>query len=93
MEISALADRHGKLVVPHGSSVYSYHFAVTRHNSPFSEFLMMAPKADKVVAMFYPQLIGEPVPENGKIKLSSLDKPGFGVELNRELALHRPYPH
>ncbi|HXS07065.1 MAG TPA: L-rhamnonate dehydratase [Rhizomicrobium sp.] len=93
IEISTLADRYKKLVVPHGSSVYSYHFALTRHNSPFSEFLMMAPKADKVVPMFYPQLIGEPVPENGKIKLSSLDKPGFGVELNRELALHRPYPH
>jgi L-rhamnonate dehydratase len=31
--ISALADAHGKLVVPHGSSVYSYHFVVTQHNS------------------------------------------------------------
>ena len=93
IEISALADAHKKLVVPHGSSVYSYHFAVTRHNSPFSEFLMMAPKADKVVPMFHPQLTGEPVPENGRIKLSSLDKPGFGVDLNRELPLIRPYPH
>ena len=26
LKISALADAHGKLVVPHGSSVYSYHF-------------------------------------------------------------------
>ena len=93
IEISTLADRHKKLVVPHGSSVYSYHFAFTRHNCPFSEFLMMAPKADRVVPMFHPQLIGEPVPENGRIKLSSLDKPGFGVELNRDIALHRPYPH
>jgi len=24
--------------------------------------------------------------------LSALDKPGFGVELNREIKLHRPYP-
>jgi L-rhamnonate dehydratase len=44
---------------------------------------MMAPKADEVVPMFHPQLIGEPVPENGKLKLS--DAPGFGVELNREV--------
>jgi L-rhamnonate dehydratase len=36
------ADAHSALVVPHGSSVYSYHFVVTRHNSPFAEFLMMA---------------------------------------------------
>jgi len=52
--ISALADAHGKLVIPHGSSVYSYHFVVTRHNSPFAEFLMMAPGADEVVPMFTP---------------------------------------
>jgi L-rhamnonate dehydratase len=93
LKISALADAHGKLVIPHGSSVYSYHFVATRHNSPFAEFLMMAPKADEVVPMFAPQLLGEPVPENGKLKVSALDKPGFGVELNREISLRRPYEH
>ncbi|MBY8829673.1 L-rhamnonate dehydratase [Hephaestia mangrovi] len=93
LKISALADAHGKLVVPHGSSVYSYHFVVTRHNSPFAEFLMMAPKADEVVPMFSPQLLGEPVPENGRMHVSKLDKPGFGVELNRDIPLHRPYTH
>ena len=65
---------------------------MTRHNSPFAEYLMMAPKADHVAPMFAPQLLGEPVPENGRIKRAALDRPGFGVELNREIALHRPYP-
>ncbi|AUN33477.1 L-rhamnonate dehydratase [Niveispirillum cyanobacteriorum] len=88
-KIANMADSRGIMVIPHGSSVYSYHFVITRHNSPFAEFLMMAPKADKVVPMFHPQLLGEPVPVNGKLKLS--DKPGFGVELNREVKLHRPY--
>jgi len=91
VKISNLADSRGVLMIPHGSSVYSYHFVVTRHNSPFAEFLMMAPKADEVVPMFHPQLIGEPVPVNGRIPTSALDKPGFGVELNREVGLHRPY--
>ena len=91
IKIANLADAHGKLMVPHGSSVYSYHFVITRHNSPFAEYLMMAPKADKVVPMFHPQLLGEPVPQNGRIKASALDKPGVGVELNREVKLHRPY--
>lgn len=91
LKISALADARGKLVIPHGSSVYSYHFVITRHNSPFAEFLMMAPKADEVVPMFSPQLLGEPVPQNGRLRASALDKPGFGVELNREIDLHRPY--
>jgi L-rhamnonate dehydratase len=80
IKISALADARGVLVVPHGSSVYSYHFTITRHNSPFSEFLMMAPQADKVIPMFSPQLLDEPIPVNGRMKLS--EAPGFGVRLN-----------
>jgi L-rhamnonate dehydratase len=28
---------------------------------------------------------------NGRLKLP--DSPGFGVELNRSIALHRPYNH
>jgi L-rhamnonate dehydratase len=91
IKISALADAHNVLVVPHGSSVYSYHFVVTRHNSPFAEFLMMAPKADEVVPMFNPLLLDEPVPVNGRMKVP--ETPGFGVRLNPECALTRPYSH
>lgn len=57
IKISNLAEAHNTLVVLHGSSVYSYHFVITRHNRPFSEFLMMAPKADEVVPMFHPLLL------------------------------------
>lgn len=91
IKISALADAHNVLVVPHGSSVYSYHFVVTRHNSPFAEFLMMAPKADEVVPMFTPLLLDEPVPVGGRMKVP--ETPGFGVRLNPECALVRPYSH
>jgi len=91
IKISALADSHNVLVVPHGSSVYSYHFVVTRHNSPFAEFLMMAPKADEVVPMFNPLLLDEPVPVNGRMKVP--ETPGFGVRLNPECTLVRPYTH
>ncbi len=93
LKISAMADAHGKMVVPHGSSVYSYHFVITRHNSPFSEFLMMHPGPTEVVPMFHPQLLGEPVPENGRLKATALDKPGFGVDLNPDITMHRPYTH
>lgn len=92
IKISALADAHNTLVIPHGSSVYSYHFVVTRPNSPFAEFLMMSPKADEVVPMFNPLLLDEPVPVLGRMKVSALDAPGFGVRLNPACALHRPYP-
>ena len=91
IKISALADAHNVLVVPHGSSVYSYHFVVTRHNSPFAEFLMMAPKADEVVPMFNPLLLDEPAPVNGRMKVP--ETPGFGVRLNPDCTLVRPYTH
>jgi L-rhamnonate dehydratase len=91
IRIADLADAHKVLVVPHGSSVYSYHFVVTRHNSPFAEFLMMAPRADRVVPMFTPLLLDEPVPVNGRMKVP--DRPGFGVRLNPASKLHRPYEH
>ncbi len=91
LKIAAYADAHDVLVVPHGSSVYSYHFVATRTGSPFAEFLMMAPAADCVAPMFSPLFLDEPVPENGRLKLSALDKPGFGVELDRSLAFERPF--
>lgn len=91
IKISALADAHGALVIPHGSSVYSYHFVITRHNSPFAEFLMMHPQATEVVPMFSPLLLDEPVPVNGRLGVP--DRPGFGVRLNPDCALDRPYQH
>ncbi|MBN3568743.1 L-rhamnonate dehydratase [Burkholderia cenocepacia] len=91
MRISALADSRGVLVIPHGSSVYSYHFVATRHNSPFAEFLMMAPQADRVVPMFDPLLLDEPVPVGGRMKVP--DTPGFGVRLNPDVRMQRPYEH
>ena len=92
LKISAYAAAHGVMVVPHGSSVYSYHFVATRAESPFAEFLMMAPDAASVVPMFTPLLTGEPIPDRGSLPVSALDRPGFGVELNRELPLERPFP-
>jgi L-rhamnonate dehydratase len=91
IKIAELADSHRVAVVPHGSSVYSYHFVLTRQNCPFAEFLMMAPKADHVVPMFSPLLLDEPVPVNGRMKVP--DRPGFGVRLNPDCKLHRPYTH
>jgi L-rhamnonate dehydratase len=91
VKISALADKHKSLVIPHGSSVYSYHFVITSHNSPFAEFLMMAPQADRIVPMFSPLLLDEPVPVNGRMQVP--ERPGFGVRLNPDCTLRRPFEH
>jgi L-rhamnonate dehydratase len=45
-------------------------------------------KADEVVPMFSPLLLGEPGPINGRLKLP--ETPGFGVELNPDVELVRP---
>jgi L-rhamnonate dehydratase len=90
LKIKAMASAKGKLCVPHGSSVYSYHFAISSDATPFAEFLMMAPKADRVVPMFSPLFQDEPVPVDGLLDVP--DKPGFGVELNPSLTLERPCP-
>jgi L-rhamnonate dehydratase len=39
---------------------------------------MMAPKADKVVPMFSPQLLGEPVPETGASSCRRWTSPASG---------------
>jgi L-rhamnonate dehydratase len=91
IKISALADAHGALVVPHGSSVYSYHFVLTRTNSPFAEFLMMHETAEEIVPMFSPLLLDEPVPVNGRLRVP--ETPGFGVRLNPDVERARPYTH
>ncbi len=85
IKIGNMAEAHGKYVIPHGSGVYSYHYVITKTNSPFAEYLVMSPNADEVVPQYYPLLEGEIIPKNGKVHLN--DKPGFGVTLNKSANL------
>ncbi len=85
IKIGNMAEAHGKLIIPHGSGPYSYHYVTTKINSPITECLMMAPKADHVIPQYYPLLKDEPVPLNGRLKVG--DRPGFGVELNKDKSL------
>jgi L-rhamnonate dehydratase len=89
VRIADMADAAATMVIPHGSSVYSYHFVTTRENSPFAEFLMMSPRADRIVPMFDPLLLAEPLPVNGRLKVP--DTPGFGVTLNPANTYNRPH--
>ena len=83
IKIASLAEAYGAWVIPHGSGVYGYHFVVTRVNSPFAEYIVASPDGTEVVPQFSPLLIGEPVPENGRVRLGR--RPGFGVELNKSM--------
>ena len=88
--IIALASAYDIPVIPHGSSVYSYHLQICFPSCPLAEFLVMSPKGDKIVSYFGNLFKDEPLPKDGYVELT--DKPGFGVTLNREgLNLKRPY--
>jgi len=91
-KIYAMASAYDIQVIPHGSSVFSYHLQYANVNSPMAEILIMSPKADKVVPVFANLFKDEPLPKDGFIELDKT-KYGWGVELNREgLKLQRPYP-
>eukprot|EP01114_Cavostelium_apophysatum_P014321 TRINITY_DN3682_c0_g1_i1.p1 TRINITY_DN3682_c0_g1~~TRINITY_DN3682_c0_g1_i1.p1 ORF type:complete len:428 (-),score=87.41 TRINITY_DN3682_c0_g1_i1:17-1300(-) len=88
--IYAMASAYDIPVIPHGSSVFSYHLQIANTNCPMAEFLIMSPAADKIVPLFGNLFLGEPLPKNGYLDLP--DTPGWGVELNRsQLQLKRPY--
>ncbi len=79
--IAAMAKPYDMPVIPHGASVYNYHFVMSNTNSPYAEYLTVGEGRD--IQPIFDTIIGEPLPENGRITLDP-DKPGFGVELNRE---------
>jgi L-rhamnonate dehydratase len=88
--IVAMAAAYDTPVIPHGSSVFSYHMQYAFTNCPIAEFLVMSPQADRIVPLFGDLFINEPLPKDGYLDLT--DAPGWGVELNRgALNLRRPY--
>jgi len=88
--IVALASAFDVPVIPHGSSVFSYHLQIAFPSCPMAEYLILSPGGDTIVPLFGNIFKDEPLPADGYVVLS--DKPGFGVELNREaLDLRRPY--
>lgn len=87
--IVAMAAAYDIPVIPHGSSVFSYHLQYAFTNCPVAEFLVMSPKADEIVPLFGNLFKNEPLPKNGYLELP--DKPGWGVELNNSLKRIRPY--
>ena len=91
LKIADLAKAYNVNVVPHVSSAYSYHFAMSQTNCPFSEFIIRGAKGNKIVPVYQELFEDEPLPINGRIKLT--DKPGWGMTLNRKgVNLSRPFP-
>ena len=90
----ALAAAYDIPVIPHGSSVYSYHLQFAYSNCPMGELIVLAPKADKVWPLFGDLFLDEPMPVDGYVSLDGT-KSGFGVTLNPKVrsTFSRPHPH
>ncbi|XP_046379310.2 L-rhamnonate dehydratase-like [Haliotis rufescens] len=86
--VVAMASAHDILVIPHGSSVYSYHLQYAFRNCPLAEFINLSPKADKITPYFGGIFPDEPLPKDGFIDLRP--RAGFGVTLCKD-NLTRPY--
>jgi len=89
--VMALAAANDVLVVPHGSSIYSYHLQFAFVNAPLGEFINLSHDGCEVKPYFGGLFPDEPLPSNGKITLEQINKPGFGCTLNRA-GLRRPHP-
>ncbi|THH09747.1 hypothetical protein EW146_g8600 [Bondarzewia mesenterica] len=87
LKISAHAAAYDIPVVPHASSAYSYHFALSQTNTPFAEIVCNAPDGKSVQPPFGNLFLDEPLPKDGRIAAEALDKPGFGLTLNPEVNL------
>ncbi|PYH93475.1 mandelate racemase/muconate lactonizing enzyme family protein [Aspergillus ellipticus CBS 707.79] len=82
LKISAHASAYDIPVVPHASGPYSYHFVVSQPNTPFQEYLANSPDGSTVEPVFGNLFLNEPIPTQGYLDISILDKPGFGLDLN-----------
>lgn len=87
--VVAMAAAEDVVVIPHGSSVYSYHLQYAFNNCPIAEFINLSPGADKITPYFGGLFPDEPLPKDGFIDLP--DRPGFGVTLDKS-HLTRPFP-
>ena len=76
-----------------GSTLPSPSFPTAFHNCPIAELLVLSPEADRIAPLFGNLFTDEPLPKDGYMDSALLNKPGFGVTLNREgVTLVRPYP-
>lgn len=81
-KVWAMAAAHDLPVLPHAGQMHNYHLIMAHMNSPIAEFFPPPVGFADGNEMFWTTFTGEPLAEGGYITLS--DKPGLGIELNRE---------
>jgi L-rhamnonate dehydratase len=77
LKIAAHASAYDVPVIPHGSGPYSYHFIASQTGPAFCEYVAASPDGKTITPVFGDLFEGEPIPMDGKLKLS--EAPGFGM--------------
>ncbi|MEJ1088040.1 L-rhamnonate dehydratase [Microbacterium sp. Mu-80] len=86
--IAAVANAHGKRIIPHVGGQYTYHFLTSYAQTFVAEFPVMQGNGDEIKPFHAPLLLGEALPVDGKIVLD--DSPGFGLTRNEDVRIVRP---
>ena len=79
LKIAAHASAYDIPVIPHGSGPYSYQFIASQTAPSFCEYVAASPDGLSILPVFGDLFDGEPLPVDGKLRLS--EAPGFGMEL------------
>ena len=79
LRITAHASAYEIPIVPHASGPYSYHFIASQTQLPLCEYVAASPDGRTIHPVFGALFSNEPLPQNGRLKLS--DAPGFGMDL------------
>src|SRR5665213_833628 len=79
LRIGAHASAYDIPIIPHGSGPYSYHYIASQPNSAICEYVAASPDGRSIRPVFGAIFADEPLPENGKLKIS--DAPGFGMTI------------
>jgi L-rhamnonate dehydratase len=79
LRIAAHASAYDIPIVPHGSGPYSYHFIASRTEPAFCEYVAASADGRSIRPVFGTLFEGEPVPENGRMRVP--ETAGFGMTL------------
>lgn len=80
-KVCAMAEAAGIPVYPHSNEAHNFHVILSQSNCPLVEYFPNV-EPDTGNELFWKIFQGEPVAENGCLKPS--EKPGLGIELDRE---------
>ncbi len=84
LRIAAHASAYDTRIIPHASGPYAYHFIASQPGPADCEYVAASPDGRDILPVFGELFTGEPVPQNGRLKMDGA--PGFGMELaSREL--------